>query len=269
MTGPARPIWPDGAKTAFCLTFDADGPATAIGNGRLPLGEYSHHRYMLRRGIPRTLDILARAGVSATFFCLGHDAEHFPDTIRRIHAAGHEIASHGYAHENDDLGPATAERITRAHHALADCTGEAPVGFRATGGYRGPAALPTLLELGYRYDSSEKHAELPYFPDPRLVELPTSIVALNDAQILKFQHTLAREIEASWIAEFDAIHAAYGYYMFILHPVARFGSVSPARARAWANLVAHAAAQPGTRFMTGRAMADHCLATAGQWSDPT
>ena len=45
--------------------------------------------------VERVLGHFAAAGVSATFFTLGWIAERHPALIRRIVAAGHELASHG------------------------------------------------------------------------------------------------------------------------------------------------------------------------------
>lgn len=44
------------------------------------------------------LDLLDRYGVTATFFCLGGVAKHFPEVVRRIHSRGHEIGSHSFSH---------------------------------------------------------------------------------------------------------------------------------------------------------------------------
>src|SRR5262245_26442960 len=46
----------------------------------------------------RLLEILDRAGTQATFFVLGWVAERSPALVRRIHDAGHELASHGHEH---------------------------------------------------------------------------------------------------------------------------------------------------------------------------
>lgn len=104
----------------------------------------------------RILRIFSKTGTTATFFVLGWVAERYPEIVRRIHRAGHEIASHGYGHELVyDIGPDKfKEDIVRAHDILTDLTGQ-PVG-----GYRAPSfsitnwALDILGELGYRYDSS-------------------------------------------------------------------------------------------------------------------
>lgn len=45
------------------------------------------------------LDIFKNAHVHCTFFVLGSVAEKFPELIMRIKSEGHEIASHGYAHQ--------------------------------------------------------------------------------------------------------------------------------------------------------------------------
>ena len=46
----------------------------------------------------RLLDLFERRGVKATFFVLGWVAQRRPQLVRRIQAAGHEIASHGMTH---------------------------------------------------------------------------------------------------------------------------------------------------------------------------
>ncbi len=46
----------------------------------------------------RILRILEKYSVQATFFVLGWVAERYPDLVREIDAAGHEIGSHSYWH---------------------------------------------------------------------------------------------------------------------------------------------------------------------------
>lgn len=50
-------------------------------------------------GTCRLLDLLAEAGVRATFFILGAAAERAPDLVKEIAAQGHEIGTHGHSHE--------------------------------------------------------------------------------------------------------------------------------------------------------------------------
>jgi polysaccharide deacetylase family protein (PEP-CTERM system associated) len=94
--------------------------------------------------------------VQATFFVLGWVADRCPAVVRRIGAAGHEVASHGYGHELlPSLGPdAFREDVRRSKNLLENIV-SAPVH-----GYRAPSfsitdwAIPVLLEEGFVYDSS-------------------------------------------------------------------------------------------------------------------
>lgn len=107
----------------------------------------------------RILAHFAQAGVRATFFTLGWIAERHPALIRRIVAAGHELASHGYDHTRADTQNPTAFRadIGRAKRILEDTSGCAVTGYRAATfsiGRRNTWAFDVLEEEGYRYSSS-------------------------------------------------------------------------------------------------------------------
>jgi polysaccharide deacetylase family protein (PEP-CTERM system associated) len=110
-------------------------------------------------GTQRILDILDRAGVRATFFVLGWVADRQPALVRAIHAAGHEIASHGYWHRLIYRQKPEEFRsdLRRSRALLEDVTG-APVT-----AYRAPSfsitrqnlwALDVLIEEGFLFDSS-------------------------------------------------------------------------------------------------------------------
>lgn len=107
----------------------------------------------------RLLDLLDDAGASATFFVLGWVAERHPGLVRAIHARGHEVACHGYAHQMiTRLSRAQfAEDIRRGKGAVEDAAGVSVIGYRA------PTfsvvretlwSLEILAEAGFRYDSS-------------------------------------------------------------------------------------------------------------------
>jgi polysaccharide deacetylase family protein (PEP-CTERM system associated) len=107
----------------------------------------------------RLLDILARYEVKATFFILGWVAERFPQLVKQIASAGHEIASHGYGHEliTTQTPCAFRDDIRKARTILEQLVS------RPIFGYRAPSfsitkdttwALPILAEEGYVYDSS-------------------------------------------------------------------------------------------------------------------
>lgn len=111
------------------------------------------------RNTDRLLDLLGEADVAGTFFVLGWVAERFPALVRRIQAAGHEIASHSYAHDlvYEQSPEAFVADLRRAARAIEDATGT------AVHGYRAPSfsvdrtamwALDVLVDEGYTFDSS-------------------------------------------------------------------------------------------------------------------
>lgn len=107
----------------------------------------------------RLLQLCERSKVVGTFFTLGWVAERHPALIRRIVAAGHELASHGHGHQRVfELTPeAFRADIVRAKGLLEDAGGVAVVGYRAptfSVGPRTPWAFATLADTGHRYSSS-------------------------------------------------------------------------------------------------------------------
>jgi polysaccharide deacetylase family protein (PEP-CTERM system associated) len=109
--------------------------------------------------VDRILAQFARAGVRATFFTLGWVAERHPVMVRRIVAAGHELASHGWDHTRaDSQDPETFRADVRRTRLLLEDVGGVPVvGYRAATfsiGARNLWAFRVLQEEGYRYSSS-------------------------------------------------------------------------------------------------------------------
>ncbi len=107
----------------------------------------------------RILDLFESTGVQATFFVLGWVAEHCPALVRRIAAAGHEIASHGYGHRlvYEMTPDSFRDDVRRSKALLESATG------RPVAGYRAPSfsvvatslwALDVLLDEGFEYDAS-------------------------------------------------------------------------------------------------------------------
>lgn len=96
------------------------------------------------------LDVLARHGVTATFFVVAERAERHPDLIRRMIAEGHEIGVHGLYHRSAFLEPpwVTGRRIRRAFDILAAMTGSRPVVYRPPWGHFNLAAWWAGRRLG-------------------------------------------------------------------------------------------------------------------------
>ena len=113
--------------------------------------------------VPKQVDEIRRVldslGAQGTFFCVGSTARAYPAMIRSLAADGHEIASHGYAHNPVyRLSPIEFEAdLKRAHEVLSHLIGRAPVGFRAPQFSINSAtwwAFDILVKYGYLYDSS-------------------------------------------------------------------------------------------------------------------
>jgi polysaccharide deacetylase family protein (PEP-CTERM system associated) len=113
----------------------------------------------LARSIEALLETLDRHSVQGTFFALGWIAEHRPEVVSAIAAAGHEIASHGFWHERVTAldRDAFREDVRSSKHTLEDLIGVEVVGYRAPSFSIIPGwewAFDVLVEEGYRYDSS-------------------------------------------------------------------------------------------------------------------
>ena len=115
------------------------------------------------RRVERNTDVLlehfAAAGARATFFVLGAVAEDHPALVRRIVAAGHEVASHGHGHHHlsQQLWREFRADVERSRRVLEDVAGAPVRGYRAPyfairAGVRWP--IEQLAEAGYAYDSS-------------------------------------------------------------------------------------------------------------------
>ena len=136
------------------VTFDNLGEAAELERGQWPEGEPLGRHFSVCEALPRVLDALDEADVRATFFVEGLNAELYPDTLRRLGAAGHEVACHGWRHEPWSELDAAGERarLERSLRGMGEL-GLRPVGFRPPGGEPGPATLGTLRELGFAYCS--------------------------------------------------------------------------------------------------------------------
>jgi polysaccharide deacetylase family protein (PEP-CTERM system associated) len=110
-------------------------------------------------GTDKILDVLDRACVRATFFILGWVADRQPQLVRAIHAAGHEIASHGYWHRliYQQTPDEFRADLRRSRALLEDIIGEPVNSYRAPSfsiTRRNLWALDVLIEEGFRCDSS-------------------------------------------------------------------------------------------------------------------
>jgi peptidoglycan/xylan/chitin deacetylase (PgdA/CDA1 family) len=138
------------------LTFDNLGEVTALERGEWPAGKPLGEHWSVTRSLPRILTALADADVQATFFVEGLNAELYPDTLREIAAAGHEVGLHGWRHEPwSGLQPAMERELLERGVERLGALGLRPVSFRPPGGELTAVSLDLLRELGFRYVSPE------------------------------------------------------------------------------------------------------------------
>jgi peptidoglycan/xylan/chitin deacetylase (PgdA/CDA1 family) len=139
------------AGATVALTFDNLGEVTALQRGEWPEGAPLGRHWSVTTALPRILEALADAGVEATFFVEGLNAELYPDTLREIAAAGHEVGLHGWRHEPwSELDPATERELLERGVERFDALGLRPESFRPPGGDLTAASLGLLRELGFR-----------------------------------------------------------------------------------------------------------------------
>jgi polysaccharide deacetylase family protein (PEP-CTERM system associated) len=125
----------------------------------IPRADWESRECRVERNIERILAMLEECGACATFFTLGWIAERYPAMVRRIAHSGHEIASHGYAHQRaSDQDPVGfTEDIVRAKRTLEDIAAVEVIGYRAPSFSIGTGtrwAFECIEHAGYRYSSS-------------------------------------------------------------------------------------------------------------------
>src|SRR6478735_4194582 len=99
----------------------------------IPRDSWETRDRRVERNTDAVLALFDEAGVKATFFTLGWVAERHPALMRRVAAAGHEIASHGWDHARVfTLTPEGCRAdLERARKAIEESCGQTPRGYRA------------------------------------------------------------------------------------------------------------------------------------------
>jgi peptidoglycan/xylan/chitin deacetylase (PgdA/CDA1 family) len=256
MITAASPIpWQHGKRAAASFSFDVDAESAVLGaapEAATRMSVMSHQAYGPLVGVPRILSILQRHGIRSTFFVPGYTALRYPEVVRSIAEAGHEIAHHGYLHESMAglSGTAEAEILDRGIDALEKVTGLTPVGYRAPMwelNYQSPGLL---AQRGFLYDSSLMDADVPYelavrpgVTERSLVEIPIQW-ALDDWEQYCYLPDFSgsgliespRKAAEIWRLEFEGLRSVGGCFVLTNHP---FLSGRPSRAAVLEELIAH------------------------------
>lgn len=103
--------------------------------------------------MPKMLDIFKDENIKITFFAGGTWVEDFPDLLKKMDAAGHEIGSHGYSHPHpDQLSKSGNLRdMQKAEKLIYDTIQKRPKLYAPPYGERGSAVLKAAEEQGYSF----------------------------------------------------------------------------------------------------------------------
>jgi len=242
-------------------------------------------------GSMRILRMFERWGIKTTWFVPGHSIESFPDQMKRVADAGHEIGMHGYSHENPiAMTPEQEEAIfDKCIGLITDLCGKSPRGYVAPWWEFGPKTNELLLNKGIAYDHSLMHNDFhPYYcrvgdswtkidysqhpstwmkpiergEETDLVEIPASWY-LDDLPPMMFMKAAPnshgfvnpRDIEELWRDQFDWVYREYDYAAFTMtiHPDV---SGKPQVLAMHERLYGHISQHPGVRFVTFEEIAD-------------
>jgi len=181
---PPDPRWPGGARLALqiVLNYEEGGencvlhgdPASEsflseiIGaearRGVRHMSMESVYEYGSRVGVWRLKNLFDRYRIPVTVFAVGLAVEQYPDPVRALFAAGHEICSHGYRwidYQHVDKN-VEREHMQKAISAIENAIGERPLGWYT--GRTSPNTRALVVEEGgFLYDADDYSDELPFW----------------------------------------------------------------------------------------------------------
>jgi peptidoglycan/xylan/chitin deacetylase (PgdA/CDA1 family) len=236
------------------------------------------------------LQLFERLGIKTSLFIPGHSIETFPEQMKAVAEAGHEIGIHGYSHENPVAMPEQEEIVLdKCIDLVAKLQGDPPTGYVAPWWEFSAVSNELLIKKGIKYDNSLMHHDfLPYYvrvgdswtkidyskkpeswmkplergQETDLIEIPASW-HLDDLPPMMFikrspnSHGFVSPdvIEKMWRDQFDWVYREYDYAVFpmTIHPdVSGRPHVLMMLERLYHHIISH----PGVRFCTMNDMAD-------------
>jgi polysaccharide deacetylase family protein (PEP-CTERM system associated) len=232
-------------------------------SGLIQRGQWYRFETRFEQNTLKTLDLLDRFNIKATFFVLGWVADKQPEIIREVAKRGHELASRGlYYRSTRQMTPAEfREDLSRSRDALETASGKRVLGYRAARCWPSPDdlwKLDVLAEEGYAYDSSlapisrafrseswRRFAHLHHSGDKKVWELPISTYSLCGRQVLmaggnyfrQFPHALLKQAVEHWHKNYDAPLVMYTHIWELDPEQPQISGASPlARFRHYRNL---------------------------------
>jgi peptidoglycan/xylan/chitin deacetylase (PgdA/CDA1 family) len=271
--------WP--SKQQIAVRVVVDYSVDAVGDG---IGHTDINRSVIAhaRGVQvwRLLDLFDKYGVRATFAVPAIMAEAFGDNVREASQRGHEIAAHGYLHEDvSKLDRQEEERRLRlTTDLLEDVAGNRPVGWFSLPtrndpdgcGYLSSNTMALLDEAGYSYFGNGLADDIPYYwiydyeTRKNVLTLPY-YYHFDDQWFISFPGVGAAvgsenpaALYTNWRREFDASYRRGRCFSMVIHPYliqCTYGLEVLER------FFIHMTAFPGIWCATGAEIADHWQAT--------
>ncbi len=276
---------------AYGVDVDAVGGWLGSYGGEDSPDDISRGMFSGEVGSPRLLKLFDRFGIKTTWFIPGHSIETFPEQMKQVAEAGHEIGMHGYSHENPiAMTPEQEEAVLdKCIELITELSGKRPNGYVAPWWEFSPVTNELLLKKGIKYDHSLMHHDFqPYYvrvgdswtkidfskrpsewmkplvkgQESDLIEIPASWY-LDDLPPMMFikaapnSHGFVnpRQLEEMWRDQFDWVYRESDYAVFTMtiHPdVSGRPQVLLMLERLFNHMIRH----PGVRFMTFNEIAD-------------
>jgi len=181
---PPDPRWPGGARLALqiVLNYEEGGESCILHGdsaseaflseiinadarqGVRHMSMESIYEYGSRVGVWRLKKLFDRYKVPVTVFAVGMAVEKYPEPVQALHAAGHEICSHGYRWIDYQYVDEATERshMAKAIKVIEDAIGERPLGWYTGRSSPNTRAL-VVAEGGFVYDADDYSDELPFW----------------------------------------------------------------------------------------------------------
>lgn len=268
--------WPQGSVAVWlCISLEwfpitpTDTPFRAPGHMVTAYPDFRHYTardYGNRIGAWRLLDALDRVGAKASFATNAAVAERYPELVRAVLDAGHEIIAHS-TDMNGTIDGSLSESAERAligdaMGRLEAACGVKPKGWLSIARSQSFHTLDLLRQQGLTYCCDWVNDELPYRFNNGLINLPLNH-ELSDRTIVSVQQQSAdswaqsMEDAFEWLAA-EADRTGSGR-MLPIH-VTPYIMGLPYRIAAFERLLARLAAKSECWFARGDAVVEHWAA---------
>ena len=230
----------------------------------------SENDYGGRSGVWRILRILEKQELQASFNINGLAAVRYPEAVKKIHAAGHEIVGHSYA-EDIQLVLLSKEEERREIQTCVKIfqglVGVRPYGWLSSGMRHTEHTLELLAEEGFLWHGDAVNDDAPYPIEVNgrtLIEVPyrNAVSGLNDTGMYRRGMT-ARDLLAAFKDEFDMLYEESLTEPKMLTLAMHCQMAFPATGKVYEEAIRYAKFFPGVWFARRldvvRWVLDHCI----------